>query len=68
MSPREHASAETYAVRRQDLAVLEDRGGDELPKTPTPREIVKLLSLDEVEWRISRRHARLLFDGQSLQW
>ncbi|RFP39044.1 hypothetical protein DDJ66_32225, partial [Klebsiella oxytoca] len=50
------------------LAFLEDRFGDELPKTPTPRDIVKLLNLDEVEWRISRRQARLLFDGQSLQW
>jgi hypothetical protein len=35
---------------------------------PTPRDIVKLLDLDEVEWRISRRQARLLFDGRSLQW
>lgn len=35
---------------------------------PTPRDIVKLLDLDEVERRIDSRRARLLFDGRSLEW
>lgn len=35
---------------------------------PTAHDIVKLLELEEVERRISQRRARLLFDGQYLEW
>ncbi|WP_296224370.1 hypothetical protein [Ralstonia sp. UBA689] len=48
--------------------LVEEQFRHSLFKTPTPRDIVRLLDLEEVEHRIEKRRAKLLFDGKSLQW
>jgi len=63
---REIAANALLRSRYQDL--INDRFGPCFHRQPTPRDIVKLLDLEEVERRINWRRARLLFDGRSLQW
>lgn len=64
---REIAADPTLLRRYQDL--VEERFGYRFYwKTATPREIVELLNLEEVERRISQRRARLRFDRRYLEW
>lgn len=64
---REIAGNPTLLYRYQEL--VKNRFGYRFYwNQPTPREIVDLLSLEEVERRIASRRARLVFDGRYLEW
>jgi hypothetical protein len=69
MSRLEREIADNPTLLRQYQDLVEARFGLSFHwKKPTPRDIVKLLDLEEVERRIASRRARLLFDGRRLEW
>ncbi|WP_454766370.1 hypothetical protein [Cupriavidus campinensis] len=58
-----------HFLRRDLEKLVRERFGYRLlGKTPTPRQIIELLDMEGVAWRIERRRAKLLFDGRSLKW
>jgi hypothetical protein len=55
-------------LRRNFEELVKERFGYSVLQSPSPRDIVKLLNLEEMDRRIRWRRASLLFDGKSLQW
>ncbi|WP_020201852.1 DUF2778 domain-containing protein [Cupriavidus sp. WS] len=69
MSHLEYEIDSNQRLRQAFEDLLRERSAFSLPETSlTPREIVKMLELDEMDRRIQNRRARLFFDGKHLKW
>ncbi|RDK10664.1 L,D-transpeptidase [Cupriavidus lacunae] len=67
MSFLESEIRDNSILRRGLEELVRERFGYTLNRPDSPREIVKLLRLDELERQIHWRKAKLLFDGKSQQ-